>query len=131
MVMVTPSLQFFLSMSKFLFWFPSLAHAAFNTLFRNYEHLTNDQAYDNQYLRKPYILLRLRKRYNKALKYVLKLGFAEECVEVYKNCSDHWSSNLRLNEISLLIILLQINRNQLGTVVKATWDLIDASEYWI
>ena len=43
----------------------------------------------------------------KFFKIYCKLGFAEDCVEVYKNWADHLSSNLRLNEISLLTILLQ------------------------
>ena len=30
-------------------------------------------------------------------------GFAEDCLEVYENCADNLSNNLRSNEISILI----------------------------
>ena len=53
-------------------------------------------------------------------------GFAEDCLEVYKNGADNLSNNLRLNEISLLIFFqfyCKINRNQLEIVVEATYGL--------
>ena len=51
---------------------------------------------------------------------------AEEWLEVYENCADCLSNNLRLNEISILTFFqfyFKINRNQLEIVLKATYSL--------
>ena len=45
---------------------------------------------------------------------------------MYENCTDHLSNNLRLNEISILILFkfyVNINRNELEIVVKVTHGL--------
>ena len=42
---------------------------------------------------------------------------------MYENRADHLSNNLRLNEISIFPNFLQINRNQLETVVKENYGL--------
>ena len=47
-------------------------------------------------------------------------------MEVYENCADNLSNNLRLNEISILIFFqfyCQINRNRLEIVVETTYGL--------
>ena len=52
-------------------------------------------------------------------------GFAEDCLEVYLNCPDHLSNNLRLNVISILIFFqfyCKINGNQLETI-ETTYGL--------
>ena len=51
--------------------------------------------------------------------------FAEDCLEVYLNCPDHLSNNLRLNVISILIFFqfyCKINRNQLENI-ETTYGL--------
>ena len=53
-------------------------------------------------------------------------GFAEDCLEVYENHADHLSTNLILQEISILIFFqfyCKINRNQLQIVVETTYGL--------
>ena len=54
-------------------------------------------------------------------------GFPEDCLKVYENCADHLSSNLRLNEISILTFFQfyskKKNRNQSEIVSEATYDL--------
>ena len=53
-------------------------------------------------------------------------GFAEDCLEVYENCADNLSNNLRSNEISILIFFQfskKKNRNQLEIVVEAIHGL--------
>ena len=63
----------------------------------------------------------------KPLKYTKrKWGLPEDWLEVYENCADRLSNNLRLNEISILTCFqfyFKINRNQLELVVKATFGL--------
>ena len=47
-------------------------------------------------------------------------------MEVYENCADNLSNNLRLNEISTLIFsqfYCKINRNQSEIAVEATYGL--------
>ena len=51
---------------------------------------------------------------------------AEDWLEVYENCPDYLSNNLRLNEISIFAFFqfyCKINRNQLLIFVKTTYDL--------
>ena len=53
-------------------------------------------------------------------------GFAEDCLEVYENHADDLSTNLILQEISILIFFqfyCKINRNQLQIVVETTYGL--------
>ena len=63
----------------------------------------------------------------KLLKYTnCKWGFAQDCLEVYENGTDHLSNNQRLNEISKLIFFqfyFKIKRNQLEIVLTATYGL--------
>ena len=50
----------------------------------------------------------------------------QDCLEVYENCADSLSNNLRLHEISILIFFqffCKISRNQLEIVVEATYGL--------
>ena len=68
--------------------------------------------------------MNLKKGYDKTLKYIPTLS--EDWLEVYENCADRLSNNLRLNEISTLSFFqfyCKINRNQLEIVVKATYGL--------
>ena len=53
-------------------------------------------------------------------------GFAEDCLEVFKNRADHLNNNLILQEISMLIFFqfyCKINRNQSQMVVETTYGL--------
>ena len=42
-------------------------------------------------------------------------GFAEDCLEVYENCANNLSNNLRLNEISILIFFQFSKKNKTET----------------
>ena len=53
-------------------------------------------------------------------------GFADDCLEVFKNRADHLNNNLILQEISMLIFFqfyCKINRNQSQMVVETTYGL--------
>ena len=53
-------------------------------------------------------------------------GFADDCLEVFKNRADHLNNNLILQEISMLIFFqfyCKINRNQSQIVVETTYGL--------
>ena len=70
----------------------------------------------------------LYKGFNKILKNIpdASKDFAEDCLEVYENCADNLSNNLRLHEISILIFFQfywKISRSQLEIVEEATDDL--------
>ena len=76
-------------------------------------------------LGKPSFILDLKKEYIKTLKKYTncKWGLPKDCLELYENCADPLSNNLRPNEISILTffqIYFKINKNQLEIVVKAT-----------
>ena len=68
------------------------------------------------------MILILKKGYDKTLK---KLPIVnEDLMKVYKNRADYLSNNLRLNEISILILFqfyCKINKNQLKIVIKAIY----------
>ena len=69
-------------------------------------------------------ILDLKKRFDKTLKNIPAVS--EDCLEVYENRADNLSNNLRLNEISIVILFqfyCKINRNQLEKVVEATYGL--------
>ena len=73
-------------------------------------------------------ILDLKKRFDiKLLKHInCKQRFAENCLEVYENCSDYISNNLRLNEIAILMFFqfyCKINRNQLEIAAEKTYSL--------
>ena len=64
-------------------------------------------------LGQPNGILDLKKGFDKALKNIpavsenllriaQKREYAEDCQEVYENCADHLSNNLRLQEITIL-----------------------------
>ena len=57
---------------------------------------------------------------------MMKRGLVEDSLEVYGNCADNLSNNLRLNEIPINIFFLfycKIDRNQLEIVGEAIiWD---------
>ena len=53
-------------------------------------------------------------------------GFADDCLEVFKNRADHLNNNLILQEISMLIFFqfyCKINRNQSLIVVETACGL--------
>ena len=55
-----------------------------------------------------------------------KWRLAEDWLEVYENCADRLSNNLRIIEISIITspqFYFKINRNQLEIVVKTTYGL--------
>ena len=76
-------------------------------------------------LGQPKDILDLKIEYDKTPKNIPTVS--EDCLEVHENCAYHLSNNLRLNEISLLIIFqfyCKISKKkQLGIAVEATYGL--------
>ena len=74
-------------------------------------------------------ILDLKKGFDKALKNIPAASedlLRIDCLKVHKNCADHLSNNLRLQEIfelNFFQFYCKINRNQLQMVVETTYGL--------